>query len=223
VRRSYEGAAQAAQLTLDLGGSTSDLVIYCDNLTNWPTGTGDRPFFVVIDRGKATEEKILCASRSANVLTIFDDGLVNGRAADDTSITVHTANSVIEHVFTATDADEANAHVNATTGVHGISGSVVGTTSAQTLTNKTLTSPTINGGTLTSPTITDGNISGSLTGNITMTGGSISGATSISAATITVTGSQTLASYRARNTYVSTDAPSAGSGNDGDLWVQYNA
>ena len=193
MRRSYEGAAQAAQLTQDLGGSTSDLTINCDSLTNWPTGTGDRPFFVVIDRGKATEEKILCSSRSGNVLTVFDNGLVNGRAADDTSITAHTANSVIEHVFTATDADEANAHVNATAGVHGVVGSVVGTTDTQTLTNKTFTSPII-------------------------TGGSISNATSIS-----ITGSQTLASYRARNVYAATAAPTAGTGNDGDLWVQYEA
>ena len=112
MRRSYEGAAQAAQLTSALGGSTSNLTIYCDDLTNWPTGTGDRPFFVVIDRGKATEEKILCASRASNVLTVYNSGLVNGRAADDTSITAHSSNAVIEHVFTATDADEANAHVN---------------------------------------------------------------------------------------------------------------
>ena len=112
MRRSYEGAAQAAQLTSALGGSTSNLTIYCDDLTNWPTGTGDRPFFVVIDRGKATEEKILCASRASNVLTVYNSGLVNGRAADDTSITAHASNAIIEHVFTATDADEANYHVN---------------------------------------------------------------------------------------------------------------
>ncbi len=112
MRRSYEGAAQSAQLTSALGGSTADLTIYCDNLTNWPTGTGSKPFFVVIDRGKTTEEKILCSSRSSNVLTVYNDGLTNGRAADDTSITAHQINAVIEHVFTAVDADEANAHVN---------------------------------------------------------------------------------------------------------------
>lgn len=115
MRRSYEGAAQSAQLTSALGGSTADLTIYCDNLTNWPTGTGSKPFFVVIDRGKATEEKILCSSRSSNTLTVYNDGLTNGRAADDTSITAHSINAIIEHVFTAVDADEANAHVNTST------------------------------------------------------------------------------------------------------------
>jgi hypothetical protein len=138
VRRSYEGAAQAAALTSALGNSTADLVIQCGDLTNWPTGTGGYPFFVVIDRGKAAEEKILCASRSGNTIAVYDDGITNGRGADDTSITSHGVNAEIEHIFTATDADEANAHVNATTGVHGISGSVVGTTGAQTLTNKTI-------------------------------------------------------------------------------------
>lgn len=138
MRREYKGAAQAAQLTSPLGGSTSDLTIYCSDLSNWPTGTSSRPFYVVIDRGMASEEKILCASRSGNILTVFDDGVTNGRAADGTSITAHSTLAVIEHVFTATDADEANAHVNATSNVHGVTGALVGTTQAQTLTNKTM-------------------------------------------------------------------------------------
>lgn len=112
MRREYEGAAQAAQLTADLGGSTADLTIYCTDLTNWPDGIGGHPFFIVIDRGKANEEKVLCSSRSGNTLIVYDDGLTNGRAADGTSIAAHNANSIIEHIFTATDADEANLHVN---------------------------------------------------------------------------------------------------------------
>lgn len=119
MRREYVGGAQAARLTTLLGGTTGDLTIYCDDLTNWPTGTGSRPFYVVIDRGTVSEEKILCSSRSSNTLTVYNDGITIGRGADDTSITTHSINSVIEHVFTATDADEANAHVNDnTTDVH---------------------------------------------------------------------------------------------------------
>ena len=149
MRREYVGAAQKAYLTASLGGSTANLTITCDDLTNWPTGVSGRPFYVVVDRNTASEEKILCASRAGNTITVYDDGLTNGRGADGTSITTHSINAEIEHVFTATDADEANAHVNASAAVHGLTGTVVGTTDTQTLSNKTLTNPTINGATFT--------------------------------------------------------------------------
>ena len=112
MRREYQGAAQAAVLTGALGGSTGDLTITCDDLTGWPTGVGGRPFYIVIDRGLANEEKILCSSRTGNTLAVFNDGISTGRGADGTTVTGHSNNAVVEHVFTATDADEANAHVN---------------------------------------------------------------------------------------------------------------
>jgi hypothetical protein len=112
MRREYVGGAQAARLTAGLGGTSLDLTISCNDLTNWPTGTGGTPFYVVIDRGTASEEKILCGSRSGNTLLVFDNGVTVGRGADDTSITAHSNNAIIEHVFTATDADESNAHIN---------------------------------------------------------------------------------------------------------------
>lgn len=145
MRREYVGAAQKAYLTATLGGSTANLTITCDNLTNWPTGAGSRPFYVVIDRNTSSEEKILCSSRTGNTITVYNVGLVNGRGADGTSITSHSTNAEIEHVFTATDADEANAHVNASAAVHGLTGSVVGTTDTQTLSNKTLNNTTFTG------------------------------------------------------------------------------
>lgn len=119
MRREYVGGAPKARLTVLLGASSTNLTITCDDLTNWPTGVSGNPFYVVIDRNTSSEEKILCASRAGNVITVYDDGVLNGRGSDDTSITSHAVNSVIEHVFTATDADEANAHVNDnTTDVH---------------------------------------------------------------------------------------------------------
>ena len=115
MRREYVGGAQSARLTANLGGTTSDLTISCNDLSNWPTGVGSKPFYIVIDRGTVSEEKILCSSRSGNILTVYNVGGNNGRGADDTNITTHSSNAVVEHVFTATDADEANAHVNDTT------------------------------------------------------------------------------------------------------------
>lgn len=114
MRREYRGAAAPSVLTTSLGPSTSDLIINCYNLSNWPTGASARPFYVVIDRGLSNEEKILCVTRSGNVLSVYNSGGTNGRAADETSIQAHSINATIEHVFTALDADEANAHVNST-------------------------------------------------------------------------------------------------------------
>jgi hypothetical protein len=206
MRRQYAGGAKPTTLAGNLGGSTADLSISGTDFSNYPDGSVG-PFYIVIDRGQVTEEKILCVSRTTNSITVYNTGLSNGRGNDGTSVVAHSSGATVEHVFTATDADEANSHVNNVTTAHGLTiANVVTTTGTQTLTNKTLTSPTISSGT------------GSFSGAVTMTSGSISGATSIS-----VTGSQALDSYRARNTYASTAAPTAGTGNDGDLWVQYEA
>lgn len=204
MRREYKGGAQPSVLTIGLSASTADLTIYCNDLTNWPTGVSGRPFYIVIDRGKSNEEKILCSSRSGNTLTVYNSGLANGRAADGTPLSAHTINAVVEHVFTATDADEANAHVNASGSVHGIIGQFVGATDVQTLTNKTLTSPTITSPTISTPTITNGTISGA----------------TVSAPTITTTGAQA-STARVRQTILSTGTPTSGDGTDGDVWLRY--
>ena len=117
MRREYRGGARRAQLTLELGGSTADLTITCDNLTNWPTGANGRPFFIVLGRDTPVEEKILCTSRVDNLITVFNSGGSTGRGADDTSVTAHQVGTFVEHIFTATDANEANLHVN-TSNVH---------------------------------------------------------------------------------------------------------
>jgi hypothetical protein len=113
MRREYVGAAFASVLTAPLAASAGATTITANDLTNWPTGSPG-PFYIVIDRGLPNEEKILCVSRSGNILTVYTTGGANGRAADGTSLAAHAINATIEHVFTATDADEANAHVNTT-------------------------------------------------------------------------------------------------------------
>ena len=112
MRREYRGNARRTQLSQALGGTNTDLTIVCDDLSNYPTGAGGRNFFIVIGRNTPVEEKILCSSRNNNVLTVFSNGLNTGRGADETAIIAHSIGETVEHVFTATDADEANAFVN---------------------------------------------------------------------------------------------------------------
>jgi hypothetical protein len=81
---------------------------------------------------------------------------------------------------------------------------VVTLSQTQTLTNKTLT-----GSTITNPTISNATIS-----NATITGAVIN-----SAVSIVLSGSQNISSFRVRNIYAATGAPSGG--NDGDIWVRY--
>jgi hypothetical protein len=111
----------------------------------------------------------------------------------------HSAGAAVRHMAIGRDYREANTHIEASSGVHGVTGSVVGTTDTQTLTNKTIdtASNTITGAvtltgtqtltnkTLTSPTITGtgaiaGTFTGNLTGNVT---GNVSGSAG-SAATL---------------------------------------
>jgi hypothetical protein len=206
MRRQYAGGAKPTTLASSLGGSNSDLIISGTDFSNYPDGSVG-PFYVVINRGQVSEEKILCSSRTGNTINVYNVGLTNGRGADGTSVVAHSVGGTVEHVFTAVDADKANSHVNNVTSAHGLTiANVVTVGGSQTLTNKTLTSPVLN-----TPDINGGTIGGA-----TVTGGSVVNATSIS-----VTGAQDLANYRARNVYAATVAPTAGTGNDGDLWVVY--
>ena len=140
MRRQYAGGAKPTTLALSLGGSTADLTISGTDFSNYPDGSVG-PFYIVIDRNTVSEEKILCVSRSGNTISVYNSGLTNGRGSDGTSITSHNPGATVEHVFTATDADEANGHVNSTTSAHGLTiADVVTVSNTKTLSNKTISS-----------------------------------------------------------------------------------
>lgn len=95
--------------------------------TGWPTA----PCTAVIEPGTSNAEVVLITARSGTSITAMTRGY------DGTTNVAHSASSVIAHEIPAIDPAEANAHVNASAAVHGLAGTVVGTTDTQTLTNKT--------------------------------------------------------------------------------------
>jgi hypothetical protein len=110
TRRQYSGSAPATVLqTAMTSGTPATINVSAGTGANYPDGSVG-PFFIVIDRGLGTEEKILITSRSTDTFTI------SARGQDGTSASSHTSGtSIIEHVVTKTDLDEANAHVSLTT------------------------------------------------------------------------------------------------------------
>lgn len=101
TRREYAGGAAATTLSSAINNST--LTIPIASGTGWPTGA-QGPFYIVIGRGTATEEKILCDSRSGDTITAN----ASGRGADDTSAASHDSGATVEHVWSAQDADDVN-------------------------------------------------------------------------------------------------------------------
>jgi len=124
-----EHAGAAAATTLSSSITNASTTINVASATGWPTGSIG-PFVVTIDAGTASEEKVLVLSRTGTVLT------VQTRGYDGTTAASHGATAAIIHSFSATEADEANALAAQVTTS---GGSVVTTTAAQTLSNKTLT------------------------------------------------------------------------------------
>ena len=101
ARRSYAGAAPACTLTNAItSGDTSALLT--GDVTNW-NNTANGAFYMVIDPGLSTEEKVLVGSRSGSSLSSITRGV------DGTTAASHNAGATCYPVFTAVDADQANA------------------------------------------------------------------------------------------------------------------
>jgi microcystin-dependent protein len=104
--KEYAGAAPQTRLAspITIGGTTSFSVVLGGG-SGYPTGT-TAPFVVVIDRGTALEEKILVDSRTNETFS----GLTRGY--DGTTAQAHSAQAIVEHVWDAASATEANLHTN---------------------------------------------------------------------------------------------------------------
>jgi len=135
------------------------------------------PYTLIVDPDTSKEEVVTVTAGSGTTLSVT-------RGSDNTQGVAHSAGAVVRHGVSGREFRESETHIAARgfdidqtildlanqTHVHGIvtgEGVVVGTLKAQTLTQKTLTTPIINGATITgtvtatSATFTSPTISGS--------------------------------------------------------------
>lgn len=130
-RRYYSSVAKRTTLSTDINASATTIVVAA--AVGFPSSV---PWTGIIDQDTVSEEIVTVTARSGTTLTVT-------RGVDGSTATSHTSGATFNHGFSGRDFDEPNDHVNASASVHGLAGTVVGTSDTQTLTNKTLTTPTI--------------------------------------------------------------------------------
>jgi hypothetical protein len=146
--RKYSSRAQQTTLSSPINSTVTSMTVGSGSaLMGGKTLTGTQTYTVVIDPDTALEEIVdvtLYSSGSTLTITRGVDSSTPGTGS------AHSAGAIVRHMAIGRDYQEANDHIEATTG-HGATGAVVGTTNTQTLTNKTLTSPTLTAPVLGTP------------------------------------------------------------------------
>lgn len=158
----------AVETTLSGSISAGALSITVGSVTGFPVSY---PYVLSLDFGAAGEELVTITNAAGTTLTIGTRGF------GGTSAQSHSVGAKVVHSYNAVDATDFRSHEQASAAVHGLTGTVVGTTDSQTLTNKTLTAPTVTAGTFNGPTLIDASHSNSAIGLSPMFTNAIAGTT----------------------------------------------
>lgn len=121
--RNYSATAQATTLTALI--SDTDTTIPVAGTTGFPAA----PFLVCLEMDTAFQEVVLVTAVSGLSLTVV-------RGYDSTTAVAHTAGATVTHTHSAIDFRDSRTHEGSNSGVHGVTGAVVGTTDTQAVTNK---------------------------------------------------------------------------------------
>lgn len=134
--RNYSSVAGEMVLQSSINSGSTSITV--DTTTGLPA----TPFTAIIDPGLSIEEVVTCSGVAGTTLTFV-------RGQDGTTASSHSAGAKIRHGVSARDYQESNNHINASSGVHGLTGAVVGTTDSQTLDQKLFLSSDATGAPLT--------------------------------------------------------------------------
>jgi hypothetical protein len=134
MSRKYTSTAIATTLSASLGESVSDVTMYVPNAAA-ATFPQAYPYTLVVDADTTAEEIVTVTSAMDGTLTVI-------RGEDGTERQGHDAGASVRHMMTPRDLREPQEHIDASTGVHNVSGSVVGTSGEQALTQKTISGAT---------------------------------------------------------------------------------
>lgn len=127
ITRYYSSTAAKTTLSSAVDSSTTSTSFSFAAATNFPN---QYPFSLILAKDTANEEIIEVTAKVGSTFTAT-------RGIDGTSPKSHSVGTTVEHGVSARDFSDSRSH-EAATSAHGVTGDIVGTSGAQTLTSKTL-------------------------------------------------------------------------------------